>query len=419
MNTNLSLKYKQLLEEEKHESRERMHSFHRYFGKLIPAIPRFAIKQFTKKDDIVCDCFCGSGTTLVEAKLLDRNSYGMDLNPLSTLIANVKANPLTREQLDKEKNLLLKKIQKDKLKKENQKIPYCINIDHWFKEFVKKDLGIVYKNILKTKDEGVRNFFKAVFSSFLRDVSNADPKHIFPGYSKRLRELDKNGLRKIEVIPMFEKKLNNRIAWSDKMKFRSNGHIAQAFVGDARLMSDKIPKKVDLIVTNPPYISSIRYLETVKLEMFWLEEIMSQEDYLNLDKKIIGTERFYKDELNILELTGIKKVDRIIKKLSKEDNKKMAKVVQKYFLDMEEVFKGMHKILNKKGHIVMKISDSFIRGINVPTTDILVEIAKKKGFYLEARFKDEIHNRSLMTKRNYYSKMILHDWIIIFKKLGS
>lgn len=419
MNQNLSLQYKKLLENEKNEDRERMHSFHRYFGKLIPAIPRFAIKQFTEKNDIVLDCFCGSGTTLVEAKLLDRNSYGMDLNPLSTLIANVKANPLKKEQLNNSKDVLLKNIKKDKSKNKDNKFPYCVNIDHWFKDFVKKDLIIIYKNIEKIKDKGVKNFFKAVFSSFLRDVSNADPKHIFPGYSKRLRELDRRGLREINVIPMFEKKLNNRIEWSDKMKFRSNGHIAKAIIGDARSMKDKIPEKVDLIVTNPPYISSIRYLETLKLEMYWLEEIMSQDDYLKLDKQIIGTERFYKEELENLKTIGITKVDKIIKKLASEDNKKMAMVVQKYFYDMQQVFNGMNEILNTKGRVVMKISDSFIRGINVPTTDILVEIAKNNGFTLEARFKDEIHNRSLMTKRNYYSKMIPYDWIIIFRKLGK
>lgn len=417
MKTDLSIKYKQLLDNEKSEDRERMHSFHRYFGKLIPAIPRFAIKQFTEKDDIVLDCFCGSGTTLVEAKLLDRHSYGMDLNPLSALIANVKANPLKKEELDKAKESLLKDIQKDKSKDKNQRFPFCINIDHWFNEIVKKDLSIIYKNIGNVKDEKAKNFFKAVFSSFLRDVSNADPKHIFPGYSKRLRELDRKGLRKIDVIPMFERKLNNRITWSDKMKFRSNGHTAKAFVGDARVMADKIPKKVDLIVTNPPYISSIRYLETVKLEMYWLEEIMSQEDYLKLDKQIIGTERFYKEDLEDLQMTGISKVDKIIKLLTSEDNKKMAMVVQKYFLDMKQVFMGMYDILNNKGRIVMKISDSFIRGIDVPTTDILVDMAKSKGFSLEARFKDEIHGRSLMTKRNYYSKIIPHDWILIFRKL--
>ena len=40
-----------------------------------------AIKQFRKKNDIVFDPFLGSGTTIVEGKLLGHSSYGVEINP--------------------------------------------------------------------------------------------------------------------------------------------------------------------------------------------------------------------------------------------------------------------------------------------------------------------------------------------------
>ena len=46
-------KYKKVLDKVKEEKRADIHSFHRYFGKLIPAIPRAYIELFTKKGDTV------------------------------------------------------------------------------------------------------------------------------------------------------------------------------------------------------------------------------------------------------------------------------------------------------------------------------------------------------------------------------
>ena len=86
--------YRNLLLEEKKVKRNRMHSFHRYFGKLIPAIPGFAMKEFTKEGDYVLDTFCGSGTTLLESKIYNRNAFGVDLNPLAVLISKTKTTKI-------------------------------------------------------------------------------------------------------------------------------------------------------------------------------------------------------------------------------------------------------------------------------------------------------------------------------------
>ena len=62
------------------------HGIHSYPAKFIPHIPRYIIKNYTKPKEVVLDQFCGSGTALVEANLLGRNAYGIDINPLSKLM---------------------------------------------------------------------------------------------------------------------------------------------------------------------------------------------------------------------------------------------------------------------------------------------------------------------------------------------
>ena len=70
---NENSEYAKGLEEEKQLERAEMHSFHRYYGKLIPAIPGYFIKKFTNEGDLVFDPFMGSNTTGKMAILIIAN----------------------------------------------------------------------------------------------------------------------------------------------------------------------------------------------------------------------------------------------------------------------------------------------------------------------------------------------------------
>lgn len=52
----------------------------KYRGNWSPYIPRNLLLRYSKEGDWVLDQFAGGGTTLVEAKLLNRNILGVDIN---------------------------------------------------------------------------------------------------------------------------------------------------------------------------------------------------------------------------------------------------------------------------------------------------------------------------------------------------
>ncbi|MDV3278028.1 MAG: hypothetical protein LYZ69_06115 [Nitrososphaerales archaeon] len=58
-----------------------------YRGNWSPFIPRNLVDHFTKPGDTVCDPMTGSGTTLVECKLMGRNAIGVDINPDAAMVA--------------------------------------------------------------------------------------------------------------------------------------------------------------------------------------------------------------------------------------------------------------------------------------------------------------------------------------------
>lgn len=52
-----------------------------YHGNFVPQIPHQLLIRYTKPGDFVLDPFSGSGTTLIEAQRIGRNSIGIELQP--------------------------------------------------------------------------------------------------------------------------------------------------------------------------------------------------------------------------------------------------------------------------------------------------------------------------------------------------
>jgi DNA modification methylase len=63
-----------------------------YRGNWSPFIPRNLILRYTEPKDLVLDQMVGSGTTLIECKLLGRNAIGVDINRDAIMVARNRLN---------------------------------------------------------------------------------------------------------------------------------------------------------------------------------------------------------------------------------------------------------------------------------------------------------------------------------------
>ena len=53
-----------------------------YHGNFVPQIPNQLLRRYTHKGDWILDPFLGSGTSIIEAQRLQRNSIGIELQPI-------------------------------------------------------------------------------------------------------------------------------------------------------------------------------------------------------------------------------------------------------------------------------------------------------------------------------------------------
>lgn len=78
------------------------HSLHEvsYRACYKPQLPECFIKKFCKAEAVVYDPFMGRGTTLIEAQLHGHRVIGNDINPLAKILTAPRLNPPTLEQIE-------------------------------------------------------------------------------------------------------------------------------------------------------------------------------------------------------------------------------------------------------------------------------------------------------------------------------
>lgn len=78
------------------------HSLHEvsYRACYKPQLPEYFIKKSCKTETVVYDPFMGRGTTLIEAQLHGHRVIGNDINPLAQILTAPRLNPPTLEQIE-------------------------------------------------------------------------------------------------------------------------------------------------------------------------------------------------------------------------------------------------------------------------------------------------------------------------------
>src|SRR3972149_5087251 len=142
------------------------HCFHTYPAIMIPQVAHRLIEMYGPKNGngILFDPFCGTGTTLVEGILKGLKVIGTDINPLATLIAKVKCQPISPSSLRREIIEVYNRCEDDGQMNKKQNNPSFKNIEFWFTPSVISKLSSIGETISLVKDVRTRRFLQVAFS---------------------------------------------------------------------------------------------------------------------------------------------------------------------------------------------------------------------------------------------------------------
>jgi DNA modification methylase len=332
------------------------HGYHPYSAKYIPQIPNYLIKNFSEKKDLILDNFTGSGTTLIESKILGRNALGVDVNPLACLISKVKTTNLQNSEL-KEISTISKSIKQDILvirgnlmllnfedrrmtiddSRINQLHPH---ITKWFHKNVICELLVIKNKIDSLESKDIRDFLLVAFSSILRSVSNATS-----GFGNLM--INKHAIPKNRVYEKFVFAVNDMINGMLEFNKISTNSNVKIFNHDARSLGFIDDQTIDFICTHPPYMAAVPYAEYQKLSLWWLG--FSQ---YTLEKALIGGQRSRAD------------------------------TPDRFFRDMHAALVEMKRVLIKKKYCCITIGNPIYNSKVWALNDVIKKEAKDLGFIL-------------------------------------
>jgi hypothetical protein len=415
------------------------HHLFRFPAKFHPPIVRQLLTEYTRPGDCVLDPFCGSGTLLVEASVLGRNSIGIDVDPLSVFVSGVKAHAIRKSSLDATATQLdnaLRELERspvelatlanrdlDETEYAEQLngtwVPQMPQFEHWFYRYAIVDLAVLLESINQLDaPQTHRNFFKLVFAATIRSASRADPVPVSGlEVTKVMLEKEEAG-RSVEVASLFRRRLSR--ALTDMETFheaRETGVSCRVFRADAATLHAHLAPKVDAAITSPPYHGAVDYYRRHKLEMFWLGMTEDQTARLALLEHYLGRPKVPQRHPYVggasLELPGVAMVEKGMRRVSGE----RADAFKHYAVGMSRAIAGVARRTKPGAPFILVVGHSTWNGGSIDTSALMEELAKPH-FALTDRYWYPVKNRYMSYERKNGAN-IDREYVLVLERSSS
>ena len=376
------------------------HNFHRYPAKFIPQLAEKLIDEYIiNKNAHINDPFYGCGTTIVTAISKGFRASGTDINKIANLITKVKSTPIEPVYLDKKIRQFLSKIkcidEKNSLFHDCEIEPlipqrHIDRINYWFSEKNKISLGKILRVIYDESDLNIRNFFLVAFSHILKNCSIWSQ-----GSTKPTRDFNKKPAKPYDAIRKHLLKMqrgnNDFYSIVPQYVIENIDNYINITIDDARYQPVE-NNSVDLIISSSPYVTSYEYADLHQLSIIWLDLV---DDLSKYKSEFIGTSKKKYENRNLRSEIGRHIVEQMMVKSSK-----MAREIEAFFIDMQEVFDESYRILKNGGRCCYVIGNTKLKGIDILNAEVFAESLQYSGFKLDRIIKREIPSKILPQKRD-------------------
>lgn len=372
------------------------HDLHYYKAKFFPRMARFMLNICAQSLDIaaphVLDPFVGSGTTLLEAALMGMPAIGIDLDPLSVLIARTKLDVMRLDLalLERESvRIAMQLTQSADARLTSSRYPPIVfppwllrnrAMDPQTAAQLSAEINGI-RAVIDGCDEATYDLLRVLLSDALS--RRIRMRFIGTGVGRFALTFSRNTLADI-FLKSLGRIVRTLIAWvwlRDTLGLQPvAAHVEQ---GDARQLDGLGP--FDVVITSPPYLPASSGRETyTKARAPSLIALGMTDDVDGLASEAIGS--MDSGDSTMEALTD--KSRALVEWLLKDDLRAIkAPPIARYFLDMRASFSAIHRVLRPGGLsiIVSGKQSAFYRYrtremlYSAPIADMLAEEARHAG----------------------------------------
>ena len=417
-----------------YENDRPVHEWYRFVLSFPPHLVRDYIEKFNLgQGQTVLDPFCGTGTTLVEAKKMGVVSVGVEANAMAHFAAGVK----TDWKVDPCQLVDYGETVANKLSTLRQEM--LLEYDQSHVEIS------VFKEQLRSLDaEQSRLLIKDSISplplhkvlTLLHCIKEHEATrlqgHVKLALAKQtvnkisnLRFGPEIGVGKIKVdTPVLTPWLNalGKMVGDLQVVHALPDTPATAILADARDMRRYLqPCSIDAVITSPPYPNEKDYSRTTRLESVLLGFLSSREDLRRQKQQFVrsNTRGVYKSDTDHSWVANVPRIQALADSIEKRRldlgktsgfEKQYAKVVRLYFGGMARHLSELQAMLRPGAKLAYVVGDqaSYFR-IMIRTGEILAEVAEQLGYKVldielfRTRF-------STVTKEHLREEVVLLQW---------
>ena len=367
------------------------HYWHAFPAKFPPDLPAFFIENLTEPGQIVLDPMAGSCTTLLEAAIRGRASYGFDIDPLSLLVGRAKLQNFNPETA-KNEGLGVLTLAQFAFEHKKESLAAEINrrfdeetktfLNFWWLPETQLELMALLLQIEAVGDSKIRDFLQLVFSSIIITKSGGVTLARDLAHTRPHKVADK---KPNAALSEFGKKLSKILQTSGDVlpvePILQEGNAKNLPLDDA---------SVDLIVTSPPYANNaIDYMRAHKFSLVWFGFPITQ--LTQTRKQYIGAETTPPEWL-----TSLPPYPQGIVETLTSLNKNKGRALHRYYAEMQAVIGEMHRVLRPNRGCLIVVATSVLNGLDVETHRCLADIGVSLGFELAGIGERNIHRDSRM-----------------------
>jgi site-specific DNA-methyltransferase (cytosine-N4-specific) len=379
------------------------HDLHEYRGKFFPQLVRSLINISGASDEaVVLDPMCGSGTTPCEALVAGRPTIAADLNPLSVLIATVKA-AVVLENPDAFNDTVTKHLRAfQSADGEGNKPEWSEEDDlylrRWFDPHALQEIGTILHDIRLVKMPLYRNLYLICLSNILRSVSWQKETDL------RVRK-QITPYQKGKALEAFTKEVQGQLdriyTYLTVLPKRTTNPSMLVKQGNAVNVAGLFPEysgKVEVLITSPPYATALPYLDTDRLSLIVLG-LLPRKQHRKFENHMIGTREVSERERAVAWTMFEQRredlpacVTDLIDDIAHHNHgpnigfrrRNLPALLGRYYLDMLDAMRSARALMapGSHGYYVVGNNSTVLDGtkIEIPTDKFLFELGARAGW---------------------------------------